>query len=188
MQIQRRVCGITPAYAGKSPPSLSCARLTQDHPRACGEKALAVERTPGAGGSPPRMRGKGCKRHLPRRGHGITPAHAGKSLLSCSLSLIHWDHPRACGEKSKAACAVVIGLGSPPRMRGKALLALPARMATRITPAHAGKSPSYILFRCVQPGSPPRMRGKEPVGGIVAVSSGITPAHAGRSCRRCRDR
>ena len=30
---------------------------------------------------------------------GITPAYAGKSLLSLIRLALHWDHPRACGEK-----------------------------------------------------------------------------------------
>ena len=151
---------ITPAHAGKRRLLSNVRRVLEDHPRACGEKLPVVTDTHCDPGSPPRMRGKGCKRHLPRRGHGITPAHAGKSLLSCSLSLIHWDHPRACGEKSKAACAVVIGLGSPPRMRGEAAAGAGTGKNPGITPAHAGRSLAYQI-RVKMKGDHPRACGEK---------------------------
>ena len=50
---------ITPAHAGKrarKPPRLA---ITQDHPRACGEKFMAISAIQPMPGSPPRMRGKG---------------------------------------------------------------------------------------------------------------------------------
>ena len=50
--------GITPAYAGKSArhPDRPCGR--RDHPRGCGEKAVATILWYSWMGSPPRMRGK----------------------------------------------------------------------------------------------------------------------------------
>ena len=112
---------ITPAHAGKSSDYKAPHLLPGDHPRACGEKIslplhfLLVLGSPprmrgkdGASrlhlcflGSPPRMRGKaagsGCAVELP----GITPAHAGKSGSCTRQKQVSWDHPRACGEKTK---------------------------------------------------------------------------------------
>ena len=54
-------------------------RHFEDHPRACGEKALAHRNYRVWAGSPPRMRGK----------------VKGVLFMSCKDK----DHPRACGEK-----------------------------------------------------------------------------------------
>ena len=73
------LCGITPAYAGKSIRAIPTMTATRDHPRVCGEK----ERLEAAGypvvGSPPRMRGKAVTGMPPPVFSGITPAYAGKS-------------------------------------------------------------------------------------------------------------
>ena len=75
----RRVCGITPAHAGKSHTGRFPARSAWDHPRTCGEKLLLLLLLLLLRGSPPHMRGK-VKRHSKGRPcGGITPAHAGKS-------------------------------------------------------------------------------------------------------------
>ena len=71
--------GITPAHAGKSLQKFAVCRVSQDHPRACGEKKLPSASAMGPQGSPPRMRGKGCVFHLSPPLFRITPAHAGKS-------------------------------------------------------------------------------------------------------------
>ena len=39
------------------------------------------------------------------KGAGITPAHAGKSVLYNLFQIGSWDHPRACGEKKIAPVA-----------------------------------------------------------------------------------
>ena len=50
--------GITPAYAGKSHLQHHQARLKEDHPRLCGEKAEQRWKICRILGSPPPMRGK----------------------------------------------------------------------------------------------------------------------------------
>ena len=72
---------ITPAHAGKSALQLFCLRITQDHPRPCGEKVGHLSATRASMGSPPPMRGKGRRRVVRVEVAGITPAHAGKSYL-----------------------------------------------------------------------------------------------------------
>ena len=55
-----QVCapGITPARAGKRQLCARASRFVQDHPRACGEKAIASCTLISRRGSPPRVRGK----------------------------------------------------------------------------------------------------------------------------------
>ena len=92
--------GITPAHAGKSRSCRFAFIALRDHPRTCGEKAafqrLHLQRL----GSPPHMRGKEIDAFGFPRGHGITPAHAGKSYRSAFPGTMFRDHPRTCGEKS----------------------------------------------------------------------------------------
>ena len=89
---------ITPAHAGKTAVPDNRHKGVWDHPRACGENGMRKSPTLAKKGSPPRMRGKlpGYARESPPP--GITPAHAGKTLLGNLLGVSSWDHPRACGE------------------------------------------------------------------------------------------
>ena len=156
-----RAYRITPAYAGKSSSRVRNGTFLKDHPRLCGEKSFSLILSICGSGSPPPMRGKGFKSSVDAGKYRITPAYAGKSLISSSMSDSLWDHPRLCGEKT----------------------AFPWRKVQlrRITPAYAGKSWEYVLvykldrdhprlcgekfrihlFITCQPGSPPPMRGKE---------------------------
>ena len=49
---------ITPAHAGKTVDVIHAEDSDQDHPRACGENWMRLERIAPLTGSPPRMRGK----------------------------------------------------------------------------------------------------------------------------------
>ena len=51
-------CGITPACAGKTPLRPDKKRVSEDHPRVCGENPFSTRCQCGAAGSPPRVRGK----------------------------------------------------------------------------------------------------------------------------------
>ena len=79
MALKKTYEGITPAYAGKSPPQARMPGLCRDHPRVCGEKGVEdVQDSPNLG-SPPRVRGKGVVHVFVPEKLGITPAYAGKS-------------------------------------------------------------------------------------------------------------
>ena len=114
--------GITPAHAGKRCPRGRPRCRRWDHPRACGEKFVNNDRRIADLGSPPRMRGKVALCSHLRKLPGITPAHAGKrdeeliqfiaaagspprmwgKVHRSAQPCVHrWDHPRACGEKSR---------------------------------------------------------------------------------------
>ena len=73
---------ITPAHAGKRRVAMPAARICRDHPRPCGEKLPRIESADGDKGSPPPMRGKEGERPYSSTVPRITPAHAGKSVLS----------------------------------------------------------------------------------------------------------
>ena len=132
--------GITPAHAGKSPADCRYCARDWDHPRTCGEKGRAAASLNCDVGSPPHMRGKGCTGSVNASDHGITPAHAGKSIYIGGGKALPRDHPRTCGEKDKNGKIHYMGLGSPPHMRGKGDKVFIEYYRVGITPAHAGKS------------------------------------------------
>ena len=72
--------GITPACAGKSSAGEFQEARSEDHPRVCGEKPIAVTLRPIRTGSPPRVRGKVHGIRTILEGCRITPACAGKSF------------------------------------------------------------------------------------------------------------
>ena len=80
-------CRITPAYAGKSARGGRSLRSLRDHPRLCGEKFQSVHRWTFFIGSPPPMRGKGESQPESGGTGRITPAYAGKSLFSGSVTI-----------------------------------------------------------------------------------------------------
>ena len=175
------ICGITPAYAGKSEAVNGPGIAGKDHPRVCGEKRYSWEKSTCKIGSPPRMRGKGYPCRYLQRDVGITPAYAGKRSGGCFPANRGRDHPRVCGEKQTRGWTRSQSLGSPPRMRGKGLCLLFLFFQLGITPAYAGKryplTGNALMLRdhprvcgekekssrlpgdCM--GSPPRMRGKD---------------------------
>ena len=132
--------GITPAHAGKSSSFAALRFAAWDHPRACGEKLMALRMSLSMRGSPPRMRGKASGADAPDAVVRITPAHAGKSSNNDYKNSDVQDHPRACGEKLPTRAALLLSPGSPPRMRGKVVKCCHGVCSFGITPAHAGKS------------------------------------------------
>ena len=180
---QRRTTGITPAYAGKSAPTLPLVASARDHPRVCGEKRANPVYFGRLPGSPPRMRGKDGRQRPAPVHPGITPAYAGKSFLALSLGLRRRDHPRVCGEKNKAQPLQQQKQGSPPRMRGKAAPTASIPLCGGITPAYAGKR-SAPFSRIDGGKDHPRVCGEKIAGAIAETSKyRITPAYAGKSKR-----
>ena len=111
--------GITPAYAGKSPPPQCQTGLCRDHPRIRGEKPILRPPSLRPAGSPPHTRGKGDRVFAVDRGPGITPAYAGKSDSLPPFRRGGQDHPRIRGEKPSVFTFTKLLEGSPPHTRGK---------------------------------------------------------------------
>ena len=147
------------------------------------------------------MRGKGRYIQYVSKSTRITPAYAGKRLLSDVPDNKRWDHPRLCGEKDVLRHGYRYDTGSPPPMRGKGMQEAGDKSEKRITPAYAGKrgkgwqagNPSQdhprlcgekfrrTAYAVVYVGSPPPMRGKAAHLRCRSSRSRITPAYAGKS-------
>ena len=191
--------GITPAHAGLTIYEALRLAGVRDHPRACGAYTCYTTEYLIHLGSPPRMRGLLHTLVQHRIIRGITPAHAGLTVLCRLCRHLTGDHPRACGAYRLNKLRSIICKGSPPRMRG--LLSKYGIEAAKqgITPAHAGLTCSvlpaeiacrdhpracgaYNVHDCngaAGMGSPPRMRGLPVYASCGSFSLGITPAHAG---------
>ena len=194
------ICGITPAYAGKSAPFLFTVPRGLDHPRVCGEKRFSRYWVVSPKGSPPHMRGKDSSGSEIFPVFGITPAYAGKSMGALIADAAERDHPRMCGEKTSASSLFNTAAGSPPRVRGKELRVETCFSHDGITPAYAGKRVSRSRAKTgewdhprvcgektvihkndrIAQGSPPRVRGKVLGTGKGCDGVGITPACAGK--------
>ena len=151
---KRTGLGITPAHAGKSYRSAFPGTMFRDHPRTCGEKFFPQGLQIGGEGSPPHMRGKAGRARRGACPLRITPAHAGKRPGLALLLPRTGDHPRTCGEKSRAKMELSRNQGSPPHMRGKENRCGHAYQTYGITPAHAGKSRSGHFSYCSQQDHP----------------------------------
>ena len=139
-------------------------------------------------------------------GDGITPACAGSTCGSVSLSSVATDHPRVCGEYYSLIKSEGVIQGSPPRVRGVPTRPRIHELRDRITPACAGSTwvrsfppdgrrdhprvcGEYRI--CLggggeEGGSPPRVRGVRRHAVGLTAQHGITPACAGStdSCVR----
>ena len=71
---------------------------------------------------------------------GITPAHAGNTVLHGRGHGESGDHPRACGEYLEREASILTLTGSPPRMRGIPVQLIQRAFPQGITPAHAGNT------------------------------------------------
>ena len=176
---------IIPAHAGNTLCPMAGSRRLRDHPRACGEHAVAPSLCEAGMGSSPRMRGTHVvyTHNLPPI--GIIPAHAGNTSRGHSQRITAEDHPRACGEHALWHFQALSQAGSSPRMRGTPSDAPSRCCSARIIPAHAGNTSTlYVAPRlrrdhpracgehrmrqhgqALGAGSSPRMRGTHQVHG-----------------------
>ena len=73
------VCGLIPAYAGKTISSLNISIMKRAHPRVCGENINLVGGSGALAGSSPRMRGKLKDFAVNVWQNRLIPAYAGKT-------------------------------------------------------------------------------------------------------------
>ena len=111
--------GITPAWAGKRPPSGRGGTTIRDHPRVGGEKVTGLAAPTIEPGSPPHGRGKAEPVRTRIRGDRITPAWAGKRQHRRQQRARPQDHPRVGGEKTTSTATTCPPSGLPPRGQGK---------------------------------------------------------------------
>ncbi len=110
--------GIIPACAGNTQRVGSRPFHSRDHPRVCGEHTVSLLAVTVPSGSSPRVRGTHLLRFAFAPTAGIIPACAGNTPPLFPPVPLSWDHPRVCGEHSKAALLRSATLGSSPRVRG----------------------------------------------------------------------
>ena len=130
--------GIIPARAGSSCGGFSRLWASRDHPRACGEQAIAAGPRAGYAGSSPRVRGAEAQPHARSDALGIIPARAGSSAHCRCGGQAARDHPRACGEQLRRKVDDFCDVGSSPRVRGAVLRRLDDIARLGIIPARAG--------------------------------------------------
>ena len=111
-------------------------------------------------GSPPHARGRPERDHRPLGVVRITPACAGKTVRTASLSLDLSDHPRMRGEDALRRHNDMSNQGSPPHARGRRRGPTSGAARWGITPACAGKTRRPRSERGHLPDHP-RMRGED---------------------------
>ena len=132
---------------------------------------------------------------------GLIPAHAGKTLVRSSRSVMLTAHPRSRGENWVAGSYPATWRGSSPLTRGKQTLVDPRATRCRLIPAHAGKTRSSSMT-CWPAAAHPRSRGENvdgwedhvPAEGSSPLTRGkhwveyphllgvrLIPAHAGKT-------
>ena len=172
-----------------------------DQPRTCGEYLDEAYQAIDQPGSAPHMRGI-LDDFLGRcDGRGISPAHAGNTLIPRVFAIFATDQPRTCGEYSRGVNVCDGVGGSAPHMRGIPKITAGKAWAIRISPAHAGNTrdggiPRLAMWdqprtcgeypaRNARPsysgGSAPHMRGIRGFRPGLLPAEGISPAHAGNT-------
>ena len=114
------------------------------------------------------MRGKVLNGFRDNPYYRITPAYAGKSLVTAKPAFPDQDHPRLCGEKLSEIPFIQSSHRITPAYAGKSRIAAGACLQRRDHPRLCGEKPVKFLLVALGAGSPPPMRG-------------ITPAYAGKS-------
>ena len=109
---------IIPADAGSTRRLWLIEGSVWDHPRGCGEHERREIGELPVKGSSPRMRGAQGSRAMTFCLRRIIPADAGSTIPEQRHPGQKGDHPRGCGEHSRACFLVALAWGSSPRMRG----------------------------------------------------------------------
>ena len=118
-QTRTSASGLIPAHAGKTS-RRRCRRWRAGaHPRSRGENHCPAVGSPGARGSSPLTRGKLGLGREASAGHGLIPAHAGKTSSAAWSWGWQGAHPRSRGENIGCLVGAIVAMGSSPLTRGK---------------------------------------------------------------------
>ena len=111
--------GLIPAHAGKTPKASERPGTHRAHPRSRGENSFTPPMIVACKGSSPLTRGKlacfGRADPIP----GLIPAHAGKTVTTGQMQVVHGAHPRSRGENPRTWTSSGRPRGSSPLTRGK---------------------------------------------------------------------
>ncbi len=128
----------TPACAGTTPQAPAWRCGSSVHPRVRGDDTMPTTRPSSSSGSPPRARGRPCRRASSRSARRFTPACAGTTCGQPARESRRAVHPRVRGDDARRSMARGIVVGSPPRARGRLGLEVAGNALPRFTPACAG--------------------------------------------------
>ena len=129
---------IIPTRVGTSRDTLIFAAILQDHPHACGDKAIALERCFLITGSSPRVWGQEIHAPKTKYKERIIPTRVGTRHCRRQKSVPCTDHPHACGDKCGGSQGISQSRGSSPRVWGQDTSANDIAGNTRIIPTRVG--------------------------------------------------
>ena len=132
--------GIIPTRVGTSPDKQIICRFAQDHPHACGDKAVHVVIRVNGSGSSPRVWGQVQFQTAVSRRLRIIPTRVGTSKQRHTNPNPCKDHPHACGDKVWVSDTRYHSYGSSPRVWGQVGSFFQACMNIRIIPTRVGTS------------------------------------------------
>ena len=132
-------------------------------------------------GSSPRMRGTPDVLKSWIGPVGIIPAHAGNTRAATPPPAVREDHPRACGEHQPVYPALLVTVGSSPRMRGTHDPITALCVLRGIIPAHAGNTESTLTVRKKYRDHPRACGEHRFPCEILRILGWIIPAHAGNT-------
>ena len=112
---------IIPACAGNTTQIRHRIPPPADHPRVCGEHRGLVVCLGDFSGSSPRVRGTQFLNGKTLQHIRIIPACAGNTVPVEHRRSSRADHPRVCGEHTRALRTISLKCGSSPRVRGTRL-------------------------------------------------------------------
>ena len=114
-----RTDGITSACAEQTPSFRTSRWFRWDHLRVCGADAAGPEHGHDESGSPPRVRSRPLAVVLVVSPVGITSACAEQTPWASSSATRRRDHLRVCGADRLDVFYLLVGAGSPPRVRSR---------------------------------------------------------------------
>ena len=117
--------GLIPAHAGKTRTPSRRSRAPRAHPRSRGENSVRAGGSGLSKGSSPLTRGKLGRALTSNAGHGLIPAHAGKTGVPAWTPGARPAHPRSRGENCAGLGAQGLAWGSSPLTRGKPVFSTP---------------------------------------------------------------
>ena len=98
LRVQRRICRLIPAHAGKTAAPDLAKQVLKAHPRSRGENGITHQGQNAGQGSSPLTRGKPATATQAQGLGGLIPAHAGKTGNTPGYPQGRWAHPRSRGE------------------------------------------------------------------------------------------
>ena len=144
----KKQLGIIPTRVGTS----CCKQVkhgrNQDHPHACGDKAVTQLYRSKDRGSSPRVWGQAMPILICSLFKRIIPTRVGTSCRKSDINKLSKDHPHACGDKYRKWLIFPLTRGSSPRVWGQVIFGRQLQGNHRIIPTRVGTRldlmPRYI--------------------------------------------